>query len=119
MLHLRLEAKSSQRNFVLLRHELVLAIILSKRYVHRTNWPDHKALPLPARGLTWDPTPAIPFDEIFTAAPKDALSLLRSILVLDPNMRFTASQCLSHPYFSNDPPRTPKENLILRSTDSK
>ena len=80
---------------------------------NETNWPDHKALPLCARGLLWDDVPAIPFDEIFMAAPKDAISLLRSILALDPNMRFTASQSLSHPYFTNDPPKTPKENLKL------
>lgn len=81
----------------------------------RTNWPDHKTLPLPSRGLTWDDCPPIPFDEIFTAAPADALSLLRSIMVLDPNKRFSASQCLSHPYFSNDPAPTPKEKLVLAS----
>lgn len=80
---------------------------------NETNWPDHQALPLCSRGLMWDETTAIPFDEIFTAAPKDAISLLRSILVLDPNMRFSASQCLSHPYFTNDPPPTPKQNLVL------
>jgi cyclin-dependent kinase 7 len=80
---------------------------------NETNWPDHKALPLCTRGLVWDDTPAIPFDEIFTAAPKDAISLLRSILALDPNMRFSAEQSLSHPYFSNDPPRTLKEKLVL------
>ena len=79
----------------------------------RTNWPDHKTLPLPSRGLTWDDCPPIPFDEIFTAAPADALSLLRSIMVLDPNKRFSASQCLSHPYFANDPAPTPKEKLVL------
>ena len=78
-----------------------------------SNWPDHKALPLCSRGLIWDDTPAIPFDEIFTATSKDSLSLLRSILALDPNMRFTASQAMNHPYFSNDPPKTPKEKLVL------
>jgi cyclin-dependent kinase 7 len=77
------------------------------------NWPDHKALPLCARGLLWDDVPAIPFDEIFTAAPKDAISLLRSLLTLDPNMRFTAQQALDHPYFTNDPPPTPKEKLTI------
>eukprot|EP00525_Craspedostauros_australis_P005397 CAMPEP_0198119536 /NCGR_PEP_ID=MMETSP1442-20131203/25957_1 /TAXON_ID= /ORGANISM="Craspedostauros australis, Strain CCMP3328" /LENGTH=307 /DNA_ID=CAMNT_0043778029 /DNA_START=103 /DNA_END=1026 /DNA_ORIENTATION=+ len=82
---------------------------------NETNWPDHKALPLCSRGLIWDDTPGIPFDEIFTAAPRDALSLLRSILVLDPNMRFTASQCLDHPYFANEPPATPKGKLVLDS----
>lgn len=80
---------------------------------NETNWPDYETLPLCSRGLEWDDTTPIPFDEIFTAAPKDAISLLRSILTLDPNMRFTASQCLDHPYFSNDPPRTPKEKLSL------
>lgn len=80
---------------------------------NETNWPDHQSLPLCVRGLEWDETTAIPFDEIFTAAPKDAISLLRSIMVLDPNMRFSASQCLSHPYFQNDPTPTPKEKLVL------
>lgn len=76
-------------------------------------WPDYQALPLPARGLTWNDCPPIPFDEIFTAAPRDAISLLRSMLTLDPNKRFTASQCLSHPYFTNEPLPTPKELLKL------
>ncbi len=80
---------------------------------NETNWPDVQTLPLCARGLQWDETTAIPFDEIFTAAPKDAISLLRSILALDPNMRFSASQALSHPYFSNEPPPTAKGNLVL------
>jgi cyclin-dependent kinase 7 len=80
---------------------------------NESNWPDYETLPLCTRGLEWDDTSPIPFDEIFTAAPKDAISLLRSIMVLDPNMRFTASQCLDHPYFSNDPPPTPKEKLML------
>ena len=80
-----------------------------------TNWPDYGVLPLCTRGLTWDSSPPIPFDEIFTAAPSDALSLLRSMLVLDPNKRFTADQCLSHPYFLNEPQPTPKEKLVLSS----
>jgi cyclin-dependent kinase 7 len=63
--------------------------------------------------LTWDTCTPIPFDEIFTAAPKDALSLLRSILVLDPNNRFSATQSLNHPYFMNDPAPTPKNRLQL------
>jgi len=78
-----------------------------------TSWPEHKALPLPSRGLTWDECPPVPFDEIFTAAPKDALSLLRSLLVLDPNERFSAVQCLNHPYFVNQPSPTPTQNLEL------
>ena len=78
-----------------------------------TNWPDHKSLTLPSRGLTWDSCPPIPLDETFTAAPKDALSLLRSILVLDPSKRWTASQCLSHPYFSNQPSPTEQGRLEL------
>lgn len=80
-----------------------------------TNWPDYNTLPLCTRGLEWDTCAPIPFDEIFTAAPADCISLLRSMLVLDPNKRFTASQCLSHPYFSNDPAPTPKSKLILSS----
>ena len=81
---------------------------------NETNWPDHNTLPLPSRGLTWDDTPAIPFDEIFEAATKDAISLLRSILTLDPNNRFSATEALRHPYFQNDPPPTPKKRLILK-----
>jgi len=77
------------------------------------NWPDHKTLPLCHKGLIWDDVPGIPFDEIFTAAPKDAISLLRSLLTLDPNMRFTARQALDHPYFTTNPPPTPKEKLVL------
>lgn len=80
-----------------------------------SNWPDHNTLPLCTRGLEWDSCSPIPFDEIFTAAPQDCISLLRSMLVLDPNKRFTASQCLNHPYFTNEPSPTPKEKLILSS----
>ena len=57
-----------------------------------SNWPDHNTLPLCTQGLEWDSCPPIPFDEIFIAAPHDCISLLRSMLVLDPNKRFTASQ---------------------------
>lgn len=78
-----------------------------------TNWPDHKMLSLPCRGLEWDECLPLSFDEIFTTAPKDGLSLLRSLLVLDPNNRFSASQCLSHPYFFNKPNPSPKERLAL------
>ena len=81
-----------------------------------TNWPDYNTLPLCTRGLEWDNSPPIhSFEEIFIAAPQDCISLLRSMLVLDPNKRFTADQCLSHPYFMNDPPPTPKEKLVLSS----
>ena len=80
---------------------------------NETNWPDYQALPLCYRGLEWEETTPIPFDLIFEAAPKDAISLLRSILTLDPNMRFTAEQCLNHYYFTNDPPPTPKERLVI------
>lgn len=79
-----------------------------------SSWPDHKALPLPAQGLMWDDCPPQPFDDIFPAAPRDAISLLRSMLVLDPNNRISASEALSHPYFHNDPPPTPKGNLVIK-----
>mmetsp|Transcript_42818 Transcript_42818/g.84128 ORF Transcript_42818/g.84128 Transcript_42818/m.84128 type:complete len:209 (+) Transcript_42818:96-722(+) len=85
---------------------------------NETNWPDHGALPLPMAGLMWDDCAPIPFDEIFTAAPPDVLSLLRSMLVLDPVKRFTATQCLGHPYFSNAPLATPKERLPLKAAGS-
>jgi cyclin-dependent kinase 7 len=81
-----------------------------------SSWPDHKALPLPAQGLIWDDCVAQPFDDFFTAAPRDAISLLRSMLVLDPNNRISASEALSHPYFINDPPPTSKGKLVLRSS---
>lgn len=80
---------------------------------NETNWPDHQALPLCNQGLEWNETTPIPFDLIFEAAPRDAISLLRSILTLDPNMRFSAEQCLNHYYFTNDPPPTPKERLVI------
>lgn len=83
-----------------------------------TNWPDYETLPLVSRGLTWDDCAPLPFDDIFTAASKDAISLLRSMLVLDPNKRFTASQCLNHPYFMNEPAPTPKERLVLSSNSN-
>lgn len=83
---------------------------------NESNWPEWHALPLCTRGLEWDDCPPqFQFDEIFIAAPSDCISLLRSMLVLDPNKRFTATQCLSHPYFSNDPAPTLKEKLVLVS----
>jgi cyclin-dependent kinase 7 len=78
-----------------------------------TNWPEHKTLPLPSRGLIWDHCIPVPFDEIFTAAPDDALSLLGCILTLNPEQRFTATECLSHRYFTNDPSPTTKGRLEL------
>lgn len=78
-----------------------------------TSWPDHKSLPLTSRGLTWDECPHKPFEDIFTNTSEDALSLLRSIMVLNPNERFSATQALNHPYFMIKPPATPTANLKL------
>jgi len=78
-----------------------------------TSWPDHKSLPLTSKGLTWDECPHQPFEDIFTNSSEDALSLLRSIMVLNPNERFSAAQALNHPYFVNKPPATPTANLKL------
>ena len=77
----------------------------------KTSWPDHNSLPLTSKGLTWDECPHKPFEEIFPNSSEDALSLLRSIMVLNPNERFSATQALIHPYFVNKPPATPIANL--------
>ncbi|CAB9509257.1 Mitogen-activated protein kinase HOG1 (Fragment) [Seminavis robusta] len=83
---------------------------------NESNWPDYAILPLAWHStVPVPPVAAVSLDGIFTAAPNDAISLLKSILVLDPSNRLTASQALRHPYFSNEPPPTPKGNLILSS----
>ena len=81
-----------------------------------TNWPDHTTLPLVHRGLLWDTVPGIPLEEVISAPSAGAMILLKSLLVLDPNKRWTAQEALASSYFSNnDPPPSSKEDLVLEA----
>lgn len=76
------------------------------------NWPDHKSLP---DYCEFKQCPPMLFRDIFTAAADDLISLLESLLKLNPNDRCTAKAALQMPYFSNKPGPTPGEQLPLPS----
>jgi len=80
---------------------------------NESNWAGHKTLPdycefkaMPPRSLK----------DIFTAAPDDLISLLDSLLRLNPNERATARTALKYPFMSNKPGPTPPHLLPLPST---
>lgn len=70
------------------------------------------------------------FDRIFPAASPSARDILENMLTLDPEERFSAEQCLQHPYFSSyhdpdDEPTAPifdigyEESATLDTNDFK
>ncbi|KAG0169726.1 TFIIH complex serine/threonine-protein kinase subunit kin28 [Apophysomyces sp. BC1034] len=72
------------------------------------DWPGMTSLPDYIQFKTF---PKVPLQQYFTAAGSDALDLLEKMLVFDPNKRWTAQECLGHPYFRNQPLATPPEKL--------
>lgn len=77
-----------------------------------SNWAGHRTLP---DFCEFKPCPARSLRDIFTAAPDDMISLLESLLRLNPNERSTATQALQHSFFSNKPGPTPGHLLPLPS----
>lgn len=61
--------------------------------------------------------PKVPLRQYFTAAGADALDLLEKMLVFDPSKRWTAVECLKHPYFRNSPLPTKPEKLPRKAPD--
>jgi cyclin-dependent kinase 7 len=55
------------------------------------------------RYVEFNAAPKIPWSQWMTAVPADALDLLDKLLDLNPATRWTATQALAHPYFSNAP----------------
>lgn len=76
------------------------------------NWVGHKMLP---DYCEFKPCPPRSLRDIFTAAPDDMISLLESLLRLNPNERASATLALKHPFFSNKPGPTPGHLLPLPS----
>ena len=75
-------------------------------------WPGHKSL---SDYIEVKYQPAIPFRDIFTAAPDDMLDVLKIQLSLNPAKRGSCQSLLRNPYFSNKPlPTAP--NLLPRPT---
>ncbi|KAL3470159.1 kinase-like domain-containing protein [Aspergillus californicus] len=79
-------------------------------------WPDFRSLPN-AKSLRIPPTPTFSASEGITLLPRGkfpfltnaGLRLMSSLLALNPKSRPTAAECLSHPYFREDPRPKPKE----------
>jgi len=63
---------------------------------NETNWPNHKSLP---DYCTFKPVQPVDFQKIFTAAGDDLISLLESLLRLNPNDRCSAKAALQTSYF--------------------
>lgn len=58
----------------------------------------------------------IVLEEIFTAASKDTLSLLKKFFIFDPSQRISAYDALMDEYFSNEPKATLPQNLPFYRT---
>ncbi|XP_064624742.1 cyclin-dependent kinase 7-like [Lineus longissimus] len=69
-----------------------------------TTWPNMTKLP---DYIKFKEQSSQPLDQIFTAAGKDLIAFLESMLCLDPIRRCTATEALKMPYFGNKPPPTP------------
>jgi len=78
-------------------------------------WPGLTSLP---DYVPFNPCPATPFKQLFTAAGDDALDLLASMMRFNPASRISASDALAHPYFSNSPFPTPTAKLVFHSNQS-
>ncbi len=64
------------------------------------NWPGHTKLP---DFVSFKPYPATPLREIFIAAGADLITLMETMLALDPNRRCSSQQALKSEYFANRP----------------
>ena len=80
------------------------------------NWPGVKLLP---DFIQFKPCPAIPLQEIFTAAGDDLIELAESMFHLYPIKRCTAAEALKMSYFSNRPPPTIGSKLPMPSSFTK
>ncbi|GFY64136.1 cyclin-dependent kinase 10 [Trichonephila inaurata madagascariensis] len=49
----------------------------------------------------------------FTDQPASCIALLHKIFVYNPEKRFSAEQCLAHPYFSEKPTACNLETLLV------
>lgn len=73
-------------------------------------WPGMIQLP---DFIQFKPFPPVPLKDIFIAATDDLLDLLASLLNINPLERCSCDQALQMPYFSNNPPPTPRARLPL------
>ncbi|VDQ16597.1 unnamed protein product, partial [Trichobilharzia regenti] len=71
-------------------------------------WPDVNRLP---NYVKFETRRGIPFSQIFTAASTELISLLETLLHLNPDCRGTASTALKSPYFTSKPYPTPESEL--------
>lgn len=70
--------------------------------------------------VEFNPMPAPPLRELFTAVTDEVLDLLSKFLSFNPNSRPTASEVLNHAYFSKspsptDPHKLAKPNLLKKT----
>ncbi|XP_060519575.1 cyclin-dependent kinase 7 [Cylas formicarius] len=74
------------------------------------NWPGLKTL---SDYIEFKPIPAIPLKSIFTAAGDDLINVIECMLVLNPIMRKTCTECLKMQFFTNKPAPTMGPKLPL------
>ncbi|PRP79997.1 cyclin-dependent kinase D-1 [Planoprotostelium fungivorum] len=76
-------------------------------------WPDRNLL---SNYIKFQPAPAPPLKQLFTAATNDALDLLSQFFKFNPLSRITAQEALKHPYFSSEPAPLHPSKLKLPSS---
>ncbi|KAJ4462733.1 putative Cyclin-dependent kinase 7 [Paratrimastix pyriformis] len=89
-------------------HRPALTDLLRPRHPTEAQWPGMRSLP---GFFEFQPRPAPPIRQLFSAASEDAIDLLSQMLRFDPAARITAAEALRHPFFSNPPAATPPAEL--------
>uniref|UniRef100_A0A6B2G3X8 [RNA-polymerase]-subunit kinase n=1 Tax=Myxobolus squamalis TaxID=59785 RepID=A0A6B2G3X8_MYXSQ len=76
------------------------------------DWPGMDQLP---DFITFKEFPKINLASLFSAAPKNMISLMEGLLACNPNKRLSSTQALKHEYFFSQPHPTPPHMLVLNS----
>lgn len=75
-------------------------------------WPGHLELPL-LKDYSLQDQPYNQINYTFASETTETVSLLKTILLYNPQSRSSAKQCLGHPYFSEFPEACSPEELLL------
>ncbi|TPP62762.1 Cell division protein kinase 20, partial [Fasciola gigantica] len=73
-------------------------------------WPEIKDLP-DYNKITFNACEPVPFEEVLSDAPSEAVDLVRRFLTYPPYERITVTKALLHDYFTTEPLPTPTSEL--------